>query len=202
VTYTIAFLYVALVCGARVYLGVSTSADVQGGMLVGGCLVRLWLLVCDVINDWIVSPSAYFFGIPQWAFALGLPVLLMIIHPISLEEEASWANFHSSVKATSFCATFTIGSNGAALHYACTMATFSFELTLVNVAFWCLRMTIGFVLLGAAYQGIEAIDRFAVKRYLAPKYPVAAQLLRNTGLMTTMGFMVSLFVPMVLFYLF
>ena len=35
-SYTAAFVWAGVVCGARLYSGVSSPADVQGGMLVGG----------------------------------------------------------------------------------------------------------------------------------------------------------------------
>ena len=76
--YTAGILWVLLVCGARLYSGVSSPADVQGGMLVGGVLVRLWLPICDMANAWIVDPASSLFGMPPWLALLGLATLMVL----------------------------------------------------------------------------------------------------------------------------
>ena len=79
-SYTAAFVWAGVVCGARLYSGVSSPADVQGGMLVGGVLVRLWLPICDMANAWIVDPASTLFGMPPWLALLGLATLMVALY--------------------------------------------------------------------------------------------------------------------------
>ena len=108
--YTGGILWVCLVCGARLYSGASSPADVQGGMLVGGVLVRVWLPICEYVNDFLVA-RPLIFGLPQWLFLGCVASFLMLIHPFTPGEPRSWIAFAFSVKAVAFGYAFIVGSN-------------------------------------------------------------------------------------------
>ena len=120
-SYTAAFVWAGVVCGARLYSGVSSPADVQGGMLVGGVLVRLWLPICDRANAWIVDPASTLFGMPPWLALLGLATLMVLLHPFTPRDQRSWTAIVYSVKAVAFGYSFIVGSN-ACMRHQCAAA--------------------------------------------------------------------------------
>jgi len=157
-SYTLAFLWVVLVCGARLYSGATTPADVQGGMLVGGVLVRAWLPFSDVINEWILSRDSRLLGLPQWAALLLISAALLLIHPFSPQEPRSWNALSYSSKAVVFGATFILGSNYCA-HHGCTNDHVALDTAPPSLAVFSkllLRNTIGFAALGASYAAAAA----------------------------------------------
>ena len=111
VLYATAIVWVLLTCGARLYSGASSPADVQGGMLMGGIFVRIWLPLSDVASAWIVAPDAQLLGVPQWAVLIAIGILALLLHPFTPGEPRSWIAFAFSVKAVAFGYAFIVGSN-------------------------------------------------------------------------------------------
>ena len=110
-SYTLAFSWVVVVCAARLLTGGSSPADVQGGMLVGGVLIRIWLPICDVANDWIVDGARKTAGLSQWAVLVLGALLLMAIHPFSPKDRRSWVCIGHSTKVIAFAVFFIDGAS-------------------------------------------------------------------------------------------
>merc|ERR1719395_212278 len=149
-SYTAAFVWAGVVCGARLYSGVSSPADVQGGMLVGGVLVRLWLPICDMANAWIVDPCSTLLGMPPWLALLGLATLMVLLYPFTPRDQRSWTAIVYSVKAVAFGYSFIVGSNACMRHQCAAAAPppldSAYALLLLLV-----RNVLGFCCLGAAW---------------------------------------------------
>ena len=111
-------MWVLLVCGARLYSGVSSPADVQGGMLVGGVLVRIWLPVCEDVNA-VLSSYSSLGGVPMPIALVILALAAMLVHPFTPGEPRSWTALAFSTKALAFATSFIIGSNLCAAHELC-----------------------------------------------------------------------------------
>merc|ERR1712107_148460 len=154
--------------------GASSPADVQGGMLVGGVLVRAWLPICDSVNDWIVSPNSYLFGLPQWAALVVGGVLLLLVHPFTATEPRSWSAFGYSFKAIAFGICFIIGANGAATlgvnDYFLDPAqpdlarAFMLRLTLANTVRLVARNLLGFATLLALWHSTKFVSLLVESR--------------------------------------
>jgi len=157
------------VCGARLYSGASSPADVQGGMLVGGVLVRAWLPVCDSINEWIISQDSQLLGLPQWAVLLLFATALLLCHPFTPNEPRSWTAFGYSIKAVVFGTTFILGSNYCA-HYGCTNHHVALDTVPPSagvVAKLLLRNSIGFATLASTWY----VAAWAARQFLRLSKP-------------------------------
>lgn len=209
VSYVLAFLWVAVIAFARLFSGASSPADVQGGMLVGGVLVRVWLPICDSVNDWIVGDDSYLLGLPQWAALLSGAALLLAVHPFTLSERRSWSAFGYSFKAIAFGTAFIIGSNGAAIwgvndyFLAPTSPTltkaFTLQLGLTDTARLLARNLLGFATLLALWHTSKFVSQLLEARLLrsapAPK-AVVPNLMRHAVTFSTMGLATSLGLPL------
>lgn len=205
ICYSIGILWMVVVCGARLYSGVSSPADVQGGMLVGGVLVRIWLPVCEDVSI-ALSSQADFFGLRYWAFLILLAAFFMLIHPFTPGDPRSWAALAYSTKAVAFATTFIIGSNACADQAWC-----SFDSRAEPAPSWgawpalrlVVRSTIGFAILGAsaliATKASQLMEP-AVQATL-PKKPCATPILRSLVTFSNAGLVVSMGVPAVITYL-
>jgi len=199
-SYTLAFLWVLLICGARLYSGSSSPADVQGGMLVGGVLVRAWLPFSDCINDWIVGHDSQLWGLPQWAVLLLLSTVLLLIHPFTPNEPRSWTAFGYSVKAVVFGTSFILGSNYCA-HSGCTnnhVALDTVPCSAAVLAKLAARNLLGFAMLATCWYIAGGVSR-RVTRSLSDeiqKRPCTPMLVRHTLGFATIGVCTSLGAPM------
>ena len=199
-SYISSFVWVVVVCGARLYSGASSPADVQGGMLVGGVLVRVWLPVCDVVNEWIVGHDSRLFGLPQWAALFLISATLLLLHPITPKDPRSWTALGYSVKAIAFGNSFILGSNTCAIR-GCAHTALTLDgtpLSLVSVLLLMQRNLIGFGALAALWY-LSCCVAGAVERRLRkqlPLWPCAPMLLRNVACFATMGVSTSLGVPL------
>jgi len=210
VSYLLAFLWVAVIAFARLFSGASSPADVQGGMLVGGVLVRAWLPICDSVNDWIVSPNSYLFGLPQWAALVVGGVLLLLVHPFTATEPRSWSAFGYSFKAIAFGICFIIGANGAATlgvnDYFLDPAqpdlarAFMLRLTLANTVRLVARNLLGFATLLALWHSTKFVSLLVesqVLKLLPPTKAPFPRMLRHVIMFSSMGFATSLGLPLV-----
>ena len=118
-SYTVGILWVLVVCGARLYSGASSPADVQGGMLVGGLLVRIWLPVCEDVDAILTNLSADLMGIPTPALLVLLALGAMLVHPFTPGDPRSWTALAFSTKAIAFATSFIIGANTCASQSWC-----------------------------------------------------------------------------------
>lgn len=73
--YAIAFWWSTSIIFSRMYLGVHSPADTQGGMIIGVIFLRLFLSVCDNINTWILS------GVNVPILMHIFSMCLLLIHP-------------------------------------------------------------------------------------------------------------------------
>lgn len=196
--YTGGILWVLLVCGARLYSGVSSPADVQGGMLVGGVLVRVWLPICEDVNTFLNdTPDAL--QMPQWAFLALLAILLLLIHPFSPGDARSWTAIAYSAKAIAFAATFIAGSKACGNHEWCAASRSSWEpsYSLASAAGLLVRCTVGFALLGVGAMGASSVSSIVEGqlRQTLPTKPCAPPIARNLAVFAVLGAMVSVGVP-------
>ena len=200
-SYTLACLWVVCVCGARLYSGVSSPADVQGGMLVGGVLVRLWLPICDTANAWIVKPDAQLWGLPQWLVLLLVGATMLLVHPFTPNEPRSWTALAYSAKAIAFGTSFILGSNACLNAYHCDAGADDVPTPRSLVPLVLLvRNLVGFALLGVAWLAAKrASARLEVPlRQLLPKQPLAPVMLRNAVTFGALGATISLGAPLAL----
>jgi len=199
--YLLGILWVGVVCGARLYSGVSSPADVQGGMLVGGVLVRTWLPLCESINLFLSSRDDVA-GLPQWAFLTMVALGLMLLHPYTKGDPRSWTALAYSAKAIAFATSFIVGSNTCARREWCVASRSSWEaaLTLESTATCALRCTIGFALLGLGSLLADAVSKLltAQLKVLMPTKPCAPTIARNAAVFGATGLIISLCVPAVL----
>jgi serine palmitoyltransferase len=209
VSYVLAFLWVAVIAFARLFSGASSPADVQGGMLVGGVLVRVWLPICDSVNDWIVGDDSYLLGLPQWAALLAGAALLLAVHPFTVSERRSWSAFGYSFKAIAFGTAFVIGANGAAIwgvndyFLAPTSPTltkaFTLQLGLTDTARLLARNLLGFATLLALWHtskfGSQLLEARLLRSTPMPK-GVLPNLMRHAVTFSTMGLATSLGLPL------
>lgn len=73
--YTLAFLWSGSIAFSRMYLGVHSPADVQGGTIIGAICLRFFLSVCDSVDLWLVSGR-------NVAMILHLvSMMLLLVHP-------------------------------------------------------------------------------------------------------------------------
>lgn len=196
-SYTLAFVWVVLVCCARLYSGVSSPADVQGGLLVGGVLVRLWLSICDPINEWIMSGASYG-GLPQWAALLLMAIALMAIHPYTPGDARSWVALSYSTKAVAFGTSFQIGAQACAHHQLTN--TLPQTATFYNAGLVVLRNLVGFVGMFLAWRLSRLISsvieaQLQQRIRLFNSKPCAPRLLRSAFVFSIMGAMVSFGAP-------
>ena len=210
--YSAGILWVLLVCGARLYSGVSSPADVQGGMLVGGVLVRIWLPVCEDVAA-ALSSSERLFGLPPPLFMLLGALGLMLIHPFTPGDPRSWTALAYSTKAIAFATAFIIGSNQCASSEWCTpLAGAAPPVEGTLAASWpllvpalrvVLRCTIGFGMLGVATYAATLASKLLEPQLKAtmPTKKCAAPIVRNLLVFGATGAMVSLGVPALLTYL-
>jgi len=197
VSYTAAFVWVVLVCCARLYSGVSSPADVQGGLLVGGVLVRVWLPICDAVNDWIMSGSSCG-GLPQWAALLMLACALMAVHPFTPGDARSWVALSYSVKAVAFGTSFLIGAQECQRHQLTNMLPMT--ATLRNAGVVALRNFVGYAGMFVTWRVSRAVSAFLEARLIESVAlfrgkPCAPRLLRSAIVFSTMGAMVSYGAP-------
>mmetsp|Transcript_12995 Transcript_12995/g.25822 ORF Transcript_12995/g.25822 Transcript_12995/m.25822 type:complete len:372 (+) Transcript_12995:91-1206(+) len=75
--YIIAFAYTGSVCFSRLFLGVHSPADVQGGMILGGIVLRLWMWAHEGVDAWLTTADP--FSVIAWVTAGTL--LLLLLHP-------------------------------------------------------------------------------------------------------------------------
>ena len=199
--YTGGILWVCLVCGARLYSGASSPADVQGGMLVGGVLVRVWLPICEYVNDFLVA-RPLIFGLPQWLFLGCVASFLMLIHPFTPGDPRSWTAIAYSAKAISFATAFIVGSNSCAENAWCAASrtTWVAALTFTSISGLVVRCAVGFAIIFIAGIGAANFSTlFEARLKLAfPNKPCVGPIARNIAVYTTYGVMVSLGVPAVL----
>jgi membrane-associated phospholipid phosphatase len=195
-SYTAAFLWAGVVCGARLYSGVSSPADVQGGMLVGGVLVRLWLPICDQANAWIVAPDSQLFGAPQWLALLLLAALMVLVHPFTPNDPRSWTAIAYSVKAIAFGYSFILGSN-ACVRLSC--AAMLPKDSLLGVLTLLLRNAVGFAALGLAWVGSKQLLATRLEkglRTLLPSQRFLPVMARNLVAFSALGATISLGAPL------
>jgi len=202
VSYFLAFVWVVLVCCSRLYSGVSSPADVQGGLLVGGVLVRVWLPICEPVNDWIMSGAPYA-GLPQWAALLILACGLMAVHPYTPGDARSWTALSYSTKAVAFGTAFLIGTQAGAAH----QLTYSLppSATLSSAGLVAARNLLGYSAMFAAWQLSRAFSA-ALEGGLAERLPAlglafkpcAPRLLRSAIVFSTTGAMVSFGAPLLM----
>lgn len=198
-SYTMGIIWVLTVCGARLYSGASSPADVQGGMLVGGVLVRVWLPVCEDV-DRLLSSSATIFGLPQPTFLLLLAVLLLLVHPFTPNDPRAWAALETSTKAVAFTTWYIIGANYCSTQPACAafepppVATLGLAPAALQMV---VRSVLGFALLLGASYGAQALTGLADPwlRFALPNKPCVPRLARSGAVFTASGLMVSLVVP-------
>lgn len=209
-------LWVVLVCGARLYSGVSSPADVQGGMLVGGVLVRIWLPVCEDVNALLVG-NAFFFGVPRGVALSVFSCCIMLLHPFTPGDRRSWTALIYSTKAVSFGNAFILGANQCSELDWCVQTVPSlpslpptslgsaWEL-LYAIAHLLMRNAFGFAMLAlaaAAVSGVSAYGERSLRAALpdgSASQTCAPRMLRNAAMFTSTGFMVSLGVPVLLKY--
>jgi len=72
--YAFCLCYTALICFSRMYLGVHSPADVQGGMLLGALQLRVWLAICEGVDATVMGEN----GILT---LFGLTTLFLLLHP-------------------------------------------------------------------------------------------------------------------------
>jgi membrane-associated phospholipid phosphatase len=196
--YTGGIVWVAIVCGARLYSGVSSPADVQGGMLVGGVLVRAWLPICEDVSA-LLAPQPLVLGMPQWAFLLVAAAGLLLVHPFTPGDPRSWTALAYSAKAISFATAFVIGSNTCANNSWCAVSRSSWvaALSLASVAGLALRCAVGFALLFACNVGAARVAALVEAQVAAllPSKPCMPPIARNLFVFTVSGVVISLGVP-------
>ena len=197
-SYTAAFLWAGVVCGARLYSGVSSPADVQGGMLVGGVLVRLWLPICDRANAWIVDPEAALLGAPPWLALLAIATLMVLLHPFTPRDPRSWTAIVYSVKAVAFGYSFIVGSN-ACVRLAVTAAAPPPLDSAYALLLLLLRNVIGFCCLGTAWAAASLVSSRLERgvRKVLPRQRHLPKCLRNLFAFSALGGTISLGAPLV-----
>jgi len=200
-SYSAGIVWVCIVCGARLYSGVSSPADVQGGMLVGGVLVRIWLPVCEDVHV-LLSQTPVLLGMPQATFLLLLALALMLVHPFTPGDPRSWTALAFSTKAVAFGTSFIIGSNTCAVHEWCSSGQMGIHSLphssiLASAGLLVFRCAIGFGLMFAATRVAAALSSVAEARLRVglPTKPCAPPIVRNAAVFTANGIMVSLGVP-------
>ena len=180
---------------------VLARADVQGGMLVGGVLVRVWLPICEYVNDFLVA-RPLIFGLPQWLFLGCVASFLMLIHPFTPGDPRSWTAIAYSAKAISFATAFIVGSNSCAENAWCAASrtTWVAALTFTSISGLVVRCAVGFAIIFIAGIGAANFSTlFEARLKLAfPNKPCVGPIARNIAVYTTYGVMVSLGVPAVL----
>lgn len=200
VSYALGILWVLVVCGARLYSGSSSPADVQGGMLVGGILVRIWLPVCEDVDRLLSADGLTLYGLPQATFLMLLAALLMLLHPFTPSDPRSWTALAASTKAVAFTTSYIIGSNYCADQAWCaafepppfaSLGLAQASLSLV------LRSMLGFAMLFGASYTAAAVARATepTLRLALPSKPCAPRLARSAAVFTANGLMVSMGVP-------
>merc|ERR1711988_220355 len=105
-----AVMWTAGICGSRIYFQVCSPADVQGGMLLGAGLLRLWLPVSSDALLWIRNPASELVGPPVWLALPCLAVLLLLCHPLVEGEQRSLRSLMASISAIAFVHTFIVGT--------------------------------------------------------------------------------------------
>ena len=198
VCYALGIVWVLIVCGARLYSGVSSPADVQGGMLVGGVLVRVWLPICEHVNDFLTARQTVF-GLPQWAFLALIAAGLLLIHPFTPGDRRSWTAIAYSAKAIAFATSFIVGSNYCAQHDWCVASRSSWvaAFTLSSAAYLAVRCAFGFALVGAGSLVASRLSSAfeAQIRAALPSKPCAPPIVHNLAVFAVNGAVVSLGVP-------
>ena len=169
-SYTAAFLWAGVVCGARLYSGVSSPADVQGGMLVGGVLVRLWLPVCDRANAWIIDPEATLLGLPPWLALACIAALMVLLHPFTPGDPRSWTAIAYSTKAIAFGYSFILGSN-ACVRLQCAAAAPPPLASAAGLLLLLLRNLLGFCCLGVAWATPAPVNNHTHGAAERPPWP-------------------------------
>ena len=202
--YSAGILWVLVVCGARLYSGVSSPADVQGGMLVGGVLVRIWLPVCEDVAT-ALSSSDILFGLPSPIFMCVAALLLMLMHPFTPGDPRSWTALAYSTKAVAFATAFIIGSNHCASVEWCSPAARAVPAaaTYVLALRAVLRCVVGFAMLAVGTYTAAAAARLVEPQLQAamPTKKCAAPIMRNLFVFAANGAMVSIGVPSLLKHL-
>jgi len=197
--YTLGILWVVVVCGARLYSGASSPADVQGGMLVGGVLVRVWLPICEEVNAFLIKTPDALPALPHWAFLTIIAAGLLLIHPFSPGDPRSWNAIAYSAKAIGFGAAFIAGSTACGEHGWCAASRTSWvaEFTVVAAMGLLKRCVVGFALLAivglASARASTVVEQLL--RTVVPSKPCAPPIARNLAVFSGMGLMVSLGVP-------
>jgi len=191
-SYTLGIAWVLIVCGARLYSGASTPADVQGGMLIGGILVRIWLPVCEDV-DRLLSASDTLAGMPLATCLPLLAIFLMLLHPFTPGDPRSWSALAASTKAVAFTTSYIIGSNACAAQPWCAALEPQPQSPLQMVV----RSVVGLAMLFAASYLTAAAVRTTepLLRDAMPTKPCAPRLLRSGAVFTANGLMVSMGVP-------
>jgi len=196
--YSAGIFWVLIVCGARLYSGVSSPADVQGGMLVGGVLVRIWLPVCEDVSA-VLSSSSDLYGLPSWAFLLILATFFMLLHPFTPGDPRSWTALAYSTKAVAFATAFIIGSNTCATQQWCSPLNVVDPRGIATIRV-LVRCIIGFVSLGLSTY-IASLASKLVEPQLRTAMPTkkcAAPIVRNLVVFAANGMMVAMGVPALL----
>lgn len=67
--------YTTLICFSRMYLGVHSPADVQGGMLLGALQLRVWLATCDGLEESIMASEQ---GVLSM---IAITAVFLMLHP-------------------------------------------------------------------------------------------------------------------------
>ena len=202
--YTAGILWVLLVCGARLYSGVSSPADIQGGMLVGGVLVRIWLPVCESVSRALSSRRCRRRACRSGAFLFLLGAVLMLVHPYTPGDPRSWTALAFSTKAIAYAATFIVGSNTCASHPVCSASyagwSASVALGLPGAARIAARIGVGYALLGFASVAATSASSFVEGqlRIALPSKPCAPMIARNFAMYAAAGAIVSMGAPTVL----
>jgi len=159
--------------------------------------VRVWLSICDSVNEWIMS-GASFGGLPQWAALLLMAVTLMAFHPYTPGDARSWVALSYSTKAVAFGTAFLIGAQACA-RYQLTN-TLPQTATFYNAGVVGMRNLIGFVGMFIAWRIARAISglieaQLSQRVVLFNSKPCAPRLLRSAFVFSTMGAMVSFGAP-------
>eukprot|EP01099_Mayorella_cantabrigiensis_P003715 TRINITY_DN2803_c1_g2_i1.p1 TRINITY_DN2803_c1_g2~~TRINITY_DN2803_c1_g2_i1.p1 ORF type:complete len:470 (-),score=109.69 TRINITY_DN2803_c1_g2_i1:70-1479(-) len=89
VCWFLALVWMNSVCLSRLYLGVHSPGDIQGGLIIGGVIFQFWSLFSEPFDHWLTTSSYGAF----WVVFVGVLLLSLIPHvkvrefqPIALSE--------------------------------------------------------------------------------------------------------------------